>query len=142
MSSPAATIILASQDGAYFAISKEQALESKLLAEVIDMFPLTFRVPLLLNASALRDVVAFLNLYYDNAKSLAIPARPIASRDIVIGSDWCDKWVRSLDGRALMDVASAAFYLGMPKLLKVSTARVATKIKGAPLQDIGRLLSE
>ena len=129
-SAPRQTLTLVSQDGFSFEIPLDRVPESKLLQEMLELDASATKVPLALDSGIVSDVLTFLDLYTANGRSLVRPKRPIQSPDIVIGSPWCNEWVRSLKARDLLNVIMAANYLDIPILLEVSTARLATKLVG------------
>lgn len=126
-----------------FVVTKKQASVSRLLKTCFEQDSECREVPLpAVNSDALEKVVEY--MVHHNGTEPEPPDKPLRSKDMV---NVCkDKWDAHFfdeigkNRKLLFDVAKAANYMDMHNMLHTACAKVASLIKGVPLEKIKEVL--
>jgi S-phase kinase-associated protein 1 len=141
------SLVLAS--GESVQVTRGQAMLSKLVSNALasDESATQLRVDGVSNIAALNKVKDYME--HHDGKASTIPEKPLRSKSM---SDVCaDKWDATfIDGvdndgnsrQLLYDVVLAANYLDIQCLLHIGCAKVASLIKGQPLEKIKDILAK
>lgn len=137
-------LILQSNDGAEFKIPREFALISKLVSASVYGEPAAKKLPILrVTGDTLKLVVEYMQ-HHKSVEPNIIP-KPLRSKNMqdVVDDPWDAQFIDRVgeDRHQLYDLVSAANYMDIDSLLHLGCAKVASIIKGQPLEKIKELLS-
>lgn len=141
---PNCTVLtLVSSDGGRFQVTATEASISGLLRNAIECQPEARELPVSVPACCLDFVVEYMR--HHNGKEASPPAKPLRT---VVMTDVCeDIWdavfidrVTHNSKRRVYDLITVANYMHIPTLLHLSCAKVASFVKGVPLEHLRRAL--
>jgi len=140
----AGTLKITSKDKKEYDVDKKNAFISTLIKTSLDTDPSATEVPIPgVTSSVLNEVVAYMN--HHKGVEPPIIEKPLRSK---VMKDVCkDPWDAEFIDRigenrqALYDLILAANYMDIKSLLHLGCAKVASLIKGQPLEKIKDILS-
>ena len=136
------TINLVSKDGKVMAVDKKYASISKLIAIALESDQSATDVPVDVSADVLTLIVNYMNAH--RGTEAPIIEKPLKSKIMKEVTNSADAaFIDSLtdDKQRLYDLILAANYLDIKGLLHLGCAKVASMIKGQPLEKIKEILS-
>jgi len=139
-------ITLTTKDGGSQRVNKAYACISKVLATTLESDPTATEVPLNepeINASILADVAAYIE--HHKGTEPAIVEKPLRSKLMKeVTTAWCAEFIDRIgeDRKKLYAMISCANYLDIQSLLHLGCAKVASLIKGQPLDKIKEILTK
>lgn len=136
---------LVSKEGKEFKVDKKCAFISNLIKTSMDTDPTATEVPMNVKSDVLAKVVEYMN--YHKGEEPPIIEKPLRSK---IMKDVCkDSWdadfidkMAELSRQPLYDIILAANYMDIKSLLHLGCAKVASLIKGQPLDQIKTILAK
>jgi len=139
------SIKLKSKDGKSFEIERTHAGISKLVKTALDQDPTASEVPILgVKSDILEQVVTYMN--HHKGVEPQIVEKPLRSKIMkdVCKDVWDAEFIDGMGGtrQELYDLILAANYMDVKSLLHLGCAKVASLIKGQPLEKIKDILSD
>ena len=130
------TLVLISSDGIKESISKKAAIRSNYIKMVLDVNPDSIEIPLKIKGSMLKRIKEYLE-HYENIEPIEIE-RPLPStnfKDCV--NEWDYNYI-DIDLEEIFQLILDSNYMGIKSLLELSSAKVASIIKGRSIEEIKR----
>jgi S-phase kinase-associated protein 1 len=138
------SIKLVSKDGKDFTVERKYAFLSNLIRTTLESDAAATEMPLPgVTGDVLTKVIEFMNHHKgDEPKAIEKPLRSKVMKDVCKDS-WDAEYIDKIgeDRAMLYAVVLAANYLDVKSLLHLGTAKVASLIKGQPLDKIKSILS-
>jgi S-phase kinase-associated protein 1 len=137
--SSSGTIKLTSKDGREFSVQKKFAFISNLVKTSLDQDPSASDVPM---PGVKGDVLSKIVEYMEYHKGVEPPIieKPLRSKIMkeVVKDPWDAEYIDKIgdDRQKLYDLVSAANYMDIKSLLHLGCAKVASLMKGQPLEKI------
>lgn len=136
------SVVFISKDGVKFTINREYAKLSNVIKTTIEEDPNTTEIPFpSIQSNILQKVVEFLE--HHKGEAPAIPEKPVRSKNMKeITTEWCANFTNEIavNRETFYSLISAANYLDIQSLLHICCAKVATIIKGEPVDKIKSVL--
>ena len=138
------TLTLVSKDDTRYVVERNHALVSKLVAESISTDVHADELPIPgVAAGILQHIVRYME--HHKGKEPELVEKPLRSKLMkdVCKDAWDAEFIDKIgaDRQQLYDVILAANYMDIPALLHLGCAKVASLIKGQPLDKIKDILS-
>jgi len=138
------TLILRSADGKTFEVPRKNAFLSNLVKTSLETDADATEVPIPgVKGEILAKIVEYMN--YHQGKDPGIPDKPLRSKimkEVCPQHPWDAEFIDAVgvQRQLLYDVILAANYMDMKSLLHLGCAKVASLIKGVPLNKIKNIL--
>jgi S-phase kinase-associated protein 1 len=134
---------LVSKDNVALEVERKSALISNLVKTSLDSDPNAAELPLQVTGSVLRLVVEYMN--HHKGREPELIEKPLRSRLMrdVVKDQWDAEFIDRVGAnkRLLYDLVLAANYLDVRSLLHLACAKVASFIKGQPLDKVKEILT-
>lgn len=134
---------ITSKDNKKFAVTRKNAGISVLIKQAIETEDTTESLPLSeVTGDILKLVVKYMNQW--KGEEPQIPAKPLKNKEMSKVTDaWSAKFIDDVgkDKETLYNLILAANYMNINSLLHLGCAKVASLIKGQPLEKIKEILS-
>jgi S-phase kinase-associated protein 1 len=134
-------------DGQKFSVEKKNAYISVLIKQSLASDASATAIPLQVKDHILAKIVDYMN--HHKGSEPAIIEKPLRSKEMkaVVKDEWDATFIDDIDGNGstrqdLYDIILAANYLNINGLLNLGCAKVASLIKGQPLEQIKEILSK
>lgn len=142
---PTGTIKLVSKDKKEFVLEKKHSLISTLVKTTLEQDTTATEVPLPgVGSETLTRIVEYMN-HHKGTEPPIIP-KPLRSKDmkVVCSDPWDAKFIDEIADirQDLYDLILAANYMDVKSLLHLGCAKVASLIKGQPLEKIKEILTQ
>ena len=138
------SVTLKSKEGQTFEIDRKFASISKLVKTAVDHDPDAPDVPIPSVTGPILKLVVDYMKHYKGTEPKLIP-KPLRSKNMkdVVEDQWDAEFIDTIgdDRQQLYDLVMAANYMDIPSLLHLGCAKVASLIKGQPLEKIKDILS-
>ena len=140
----AVDIRLIAADGGSFTINKNYAMISKLIKTSLESDPTATEIPLQdkqVSTKVLKEIVDFMQEH--KGTEPPIVERPLRSKLMSeVTSSWCASFIDRIgeERQFLYDIVSVSNYMDIQSLLHLSCAKIASLIKGQPLDKIKEIL--
>eukprot|EP01084_Bolivina_argentea_P207556 354098_1 len=132
-------LLTAPEDGPYFLITKQSAKLSTLLSNTgRSMIHVSDKV----SVDELPHVLQYLG-HHKGIEPAPLPS-PIPSINMsrVVSDKWDATFIDAFDKKVIFNIISIANYMGIPSLLHLGCAKIATLIKGLSPAEITNILSQ
>ena len=144
------TIILSSKpsgsgEAKEFSIDKKNALISILVKQALETDPSAERIPVpMVEAAILEKIVQYMNHW--KGTEAAVIEKPLRQKELsAVTNSFDADFIDGIDNASrqdLYDIILAANYMGIEGLLHLGNAKVASLIKGQPLEKIKDILAK
>jgi S-phase kinase-associated protein 1 len=134
---------LTSKDGVSFDVERKYAFVSRLLKTSCESDATATEIPV---PSVLGDTLALVVEYMNHHKGVPgqLPEKPLKSKNMneIVTDQWDADFIDRIgvEKKSLYDLILAANYLDIQPLLHLGCAKVASLIKGQPLERIREIL--
>ena len=138
-------LLLSAEEGkSGIKVDKKLVCISDLIRTSLQNDPTATELPLpsIKSHAVLETIVAYIN--YHKGVDAPLIAKPIKSKVMkeVCADPWDAEFIDSLTNDKLYDLIMGANYLSIPSLVHLGCAKVATLIKGQPLEKIKDVLAK
>mmetsp|Transcript_32959 Transcript_32959/g.64315 ORF Transcript_32959/g.64315 Transcript_32959/m.64315 type:complete len:168 (-) Transcript_32959:238-741(-) len=137
-----ASVTLQSKDGKHLDVDKKQAYISTVIKTSLENDASAKTLPVLgVNGDILKLIVEYMN--HHNGTEPALIDKPLRSRHMkeCVKDEWDATFIDGIESKqTLYDLILAANYMDIKALLHLGCAKVASMIKGQPLERIKEIL--
>ena len=139
------SLTLVSKDNQSFTVESKNAIIAKLIKSGLELDSSSSSFDLQVNGSVLSKIVEYMN--HHQGTEADIVEKPLRHKDMekVCKDPFDAKFIDQVDQGSrqdLYDIILAANYMDIPALLHLGCAKVASLIKGQPLEKIKDILAQ